>query len=71
MANFYRVTYIEFDFSSDDPDWGDVDPDYQKEITEETINRFWLAEDEDDLLDKISNTTGWCIQNIDYHLDTT
>ena len=29
----FQVTDIEFDFSSDDDTWGDVDPDYQKEVT--------------------------------------
>jgi hypothetical protein len=36
----FQVTYIEFDFSSDDETWGDVDPDYQQEITEETVGQI-------------------------------
>ena len=62
----FQVTYIEFDFSSDDDTWGDVDPDYQKEVTEETIGQIWEACDEDDLVEEITCATGWCIKSIDY-----
>jgi len=62
----FQVTYIEFDFSSDDDTWGDVDPDYQNEITEETIGTIWEADDEEDLVEEITCTTGWCIKSIDY-----
>ena len=50
----FQVTYIEFDFSSDDDTWGDVDPDYQQEVTEETIGMIWEADDEDDLIEEIT-----------------
>jgi len=62
----FQVTYIDFDFSSNDPTWGDEDPDYQKEVTEETIGQIWEASDEDDLIEEITNATGWCINSIDY-----
>jgi len=62
----FQITYIEFDFSSDDPTWGDVDPDYQKEIIEETIGQIWEADDEDDLIEEITCASGWCINSIDY-----
>lgn len=62
----FQVTDIEFDFSSDDDTWGDVDPDYQHEITEETIGQIWEADDEDDLIEEITCATGWCIKSIDY-----
>lgn len=62
----FQVIDIEFDFSSDDPTWGDIDPDYQQEVTEETISQIWDAEDEDDLLEEITCATGWCVSRIDY-----
>ena len=62
----FQVTYIEFDFSSDDDTWGDVDPDYQQEVTEETIGMIWEANDEEDLVEEITCATGWCIKSIDY-----
>ena len=62
----YQATDIEFDFSSDDDTWGDVDPDYQQEVTEETIGQIWEAEDDDDLVEEITCATGWCINYINY-----
>ncbi len=62
----FQVTQIEFDFSSDDDTWGDVYPDYQKEVTEETIGQIWEADDEEDLVEEITSATGWCINSIDY-----
>jgi len=62
----FQVTYIDFDFSSDDDTWGDVDPDYQQEVTEETIGMIWEAADEEDLIEEITCATGWCIRSIDY-----
>ena len=63
----FNVTYIDFDFSSDDETWGDVDPDYQKEVLEENVGK-WEADDEDDLIDEITNASGWLINSIDYHI---
>jgi hypothetical protein len=31
-----------------------------------TLGQIWEAEDEDDLVEEISNETGWCIADIDY-----
>ena len=64
----FQVTYIDFDFSSDDPTWGDVDPDYQQEVIEETKGTIWFAVDEDDLIEEITAATGWCIMSIDYNI---
>jgi adenine specific DNA methylase Mod len=62
----FQVIDIEFDFSSDDPTWGDVDPDYQQEVTEETIGQIWEADDEEDLVEEITTAIGWCIKSLDY-----
>ena len=62
----FQVTYIDFDFSSDDPTWGDVDYDTQQEVIEETKGTIWEADDEDDLIEEITSATGWCINSIDY-----
>ena len=64
----FQVTYIEFDFSSDDPTWGDVDYDTQQEVIEETKGTIWEADDEDDLKEEITCATGWCINSIDYRI---
>ena len=62
----FQVTYIDFDFSSDDDTWGDVDPDYQQEVFDEVVGNIWEAIDEEDLVDEITTATGWCINSIDY-----
>ena len=66
----FQVTYIEFDFSSESTDatWGDVDPDYQQEVLNETKGTIWEATDEDDLVEEITAATGWCINSIDYRI---
>ena len=37
----------------------------QIELEDQTVG-IWEADDEDDLVDKITDTTGWCIKSIDY-----
>ena len=62
----FQVTFVDFDFSSADDTWGDVDYDTQQEVIEETIATIWEADDEDDLIEEITSATGWCINSIDY-----
>ena len=62
----FQITAIDFDFSSEDPTWGDVDPDYQKEVTEEAIGQIWTANDEEDLIEEVTCAYGWCVNWIDY-----
>ena len=65
----YLVTDIEFDFG----EIGDGDPDYQVEeweqeqITKNNIG-VWEASDDDDLIEEITASTGWCIKSIDYEV---
>ena len=60
----FRVTDIEFDF--DDSVSYDKEPGYFQTIIEETLTTTWEASDEDDLIEEITNATGWCIKSIDY-----
>jgi len=60
----FQVTEIEFDFEMEDDEYPSVD--YQQQLTEETIGQIWDADDEEHLVDKISDETGWCIKSIDY-----
>jgi hypothetical protein len=62
----FQVTAIEFDFSSEDPTWGDVDPDYQKEVAEEAKGQIWTVDDEEDLVEEVTTAYGWCVNSIDY-----
>jgi len=61
------VTQIEFDFN----DWYQRNWDFsltsdeQIAITNDNLG-IWEVDNEDELVDKISDTLGWCIRSIDY-----
>mgnify|MGYP001177207919 FL=1 len=61
------VTDIEFDFD----EYGDGNPEWQlsqeeKDFITNNALGLWDVDSEDELVDKISDTTGWCIRSIDY-----
>ena len=60
----FRVTEIDFDF---DDAIGVFSIEDQKEIVDEITATTWEASDPDDLIEEITNATGWCIKSIDYH----
>ena len=65
MMQFY-VTDIEFDF-----DDSEFDEDFKLSKTEtDAIIRdnlgVWEADSEDDLIEEITESSGWCIKSIDY-----
>ena len=57
------VTQIEFDFDDcyDEP----ISKDEQLSYTQDALG-IWEVDNEDELVDKISDTLGWCIKSIDY-----
>ena len=60
----FRVTKINFDFEDDN---FELSPIEQQEVIEETLTTTWEAADEEDLVEEITNATGWCIKSIDYN----
>ena len=58
------VTAISLDFETDN-DFYIVKPEEQIEIEQDVLG-IWEVESEDDLVDKISDTIGWCVNWIDY-----
>ena len=58
----YLVTDIMFDFEDSQ---GELDKEDQIEICQDTLG-IWEAEDEDELVDKISDRIRWCVQSINY-----
>ena len=60
----YLVNAIEFDFSDS---IGVLDTWEQEQIVKNNLG-VWEADDDDDLIDKITTGTGWCIKSIDYVL---
>ena len=62
----FNVTKIEFDFGTDTYDFDyEVSPD-EADIIEEDNLGIWDASDEDDLIEQITEESGWCINSIDY-----
>ena len=66
----FNVTEIEFDLN-DDYDMSKDDRlnlnELQIELEDSTVG-VWEADDEDDLIEEITASTGWCIKNIDYDI---
>ena len=63
----YLVTDIEFDFSTDMPDYYSVSFDDQTSIINDNLG-VWDAEDEDDLIEEVTSNAGWCIKSINYEI---
>ena len=57
----FQVTQIEFDFD----DSFEVE-NYDQDVIDEVLATTWDADDEDDLIEEITCSTGWCINSIDY-----
>ena len=56
----FIVEKIDFDFDEEF-----ISKDERIEITQDTIG-VWHVEKEEDLIDKITDTMGWCIKSIKY-----
>ena len=59
----FKVTQIEFDFEDEFGEWTQHHFD---NVTADTLETIWEADDEDDLIEEITCATGWCIKSIDY-----
>ena len=65
----FNVTEVEFDFD----DWYDRNWESKLTFDEEIEIRdlalgVWEADDEDDLIEEVTNASGWCIKSIDYEV---
>ena len=56
----FKIIEIEFDFSTDN-NANSISDNDKKELIEDTISKTWEADDEVDLQEKISDTTGWFV----------
>ena len=61
MMQFY-VNDIEFDFEDSQ---GELPYNEQIELINSIIG-VWEADSEDDLIEEITASSGWCIKSIDY-----
>lgn len=62
----YKVTQIEFDFDDDYDESWENGPIPQQGIIDYTLNEIWEVDDEESLVDAITDSTGWCVKSIDY-----
>ena len=60
----FNVTDIEFDFTDSQ---GELDKWEQDQIVKNNLG-VWEADDEDDLIEEITTSSGWCIKSIDYDI---
>ena len=66
----FLVKSCEFDLQ-DDYDLSKEDrvnrDELQIELEDQTVG-VWEADDEDDLIEEITSSSGWCIKSIDYEI---
>ena len=60
----FKVIDVEFDFTDSQ---GELEEWEQEQIVKNNIG-VWEADDEDDLIEEITASTGWCIKSIDYDI---
>ena len=60
----YLVTDIEFDFTDSQ---GELEVWEQQQIVQNNIG-CWEASDDDDLIEEITASTGWCIKSSNYEV---
>ena len=61
----FNVTEIEFDFDDECYGYDPLTFDEEISIRDQALG-IWDTLDEDDLIEQITNTMGWCIKSIDY-----
>ena len=61
----FNVTEVEFDFS--DAIDEQLSQEEKDSITQNNLG-VWDADDEDDLIEEVTTSSGWCIKSIDYEI---
>jgi len=57
----FKITQIDFDF-----DYEDVTEEEQNEIIKDTTSYLWDSPTEEELVNVITNNTGWTVTNLQY-----
>jgi hypothetical protein len=61
-----KITHIVFDCNCDDEDWTEYDVIETADfLASRYVETVWAVDNEDDLVDAISDRTGWCIIELD------
>ena len=61
----FQITDIEFDLTKDCDEYIDTEM-LQDQLQKAYTKTSWDVDDHEDLLDQISNKSGWCINSIQY-----
>ena len=61
----FNVTEIEFDFDDECYGYDPLTFDEEISIRDQALG-IWDTLDEDDLIEQITELSGWCIKSIDY-----
>jgi len=60
-----QITEIEFDLTDDCDE--NIDTELlQHQLQNVYVGQFWNVDDEDELVDVISDKSGWCVNSINY-----
>jgi hypothetical protein len=62
LVPYYRVKNIRFDFTGSEDE---VTIEEQTNINDDYTNTFWLGKDEDEVVENITNSAGWCVSAIE------
>jgi hypothetical protein len=62
-----KVNSVVIDFSSEVCDCP-PNMNYQDNVIQSVLNRIWIFESEDEIVEEISDEIGWCIYSIDYEI---
>ena len=57
----FKITQIEFDF-----EYEDLTEEEQNEIIKDTTSYLWDSPTEEELVNVITNNTGWTVTNLQY-----
>jgi hypothetical protein len=60
-----QITDIEFDLTDDCGEYIDTEM-LQDQLQNVYIGQFWDVTEEDELVDLISDKSGWCVNSINY-----
>ena len=63
----FNVTEIEFDFDDECYGYEPLTFDEEISIRDQALG-IWDTLDEDDLIEQITELSGWCIKSIDYEI---
>lgn len=58
----YKINQVEFDFDEG------MSEATQRQIVTDAKNYRYVVDDEEDLVDEVSDYIGWCVLSIDYEL---